>query len=155
MTDRTAPFDESIILRAKGFIWLASFYSVQGNFSLAGSQYALTPGNPWWAEIDKDDWPPGLEDVLVPPLWQEPFGDRQQEIVIIGQRLDKESIINVLDGCLLTVEDMKLDKNMWMKMCVDADDPYYEDWNNAIESFASNPKNGHSHDHNDGHDGHD
>lgn len=147
MIDKTAPFDKSTVLRAKGYVWLGSFYSVQGDFSLAGSQYTLMPGNPWWADIDKEHWPPGLDDALVPPLWQEPFGDRQQEIVIIGQSLDKNSIIKVLDGCLLTEDDLRKDKDVWVQMCTDAGDPFYEDWYHALESFANDHENGHSHNH--------
>ncbi|KAL3765765.1 hypothetical protein ACHAW5_004172 [Stephanodiscus triporus] len=127
MIDKTAPFDKSIVLQAKEYFWLGSFYSVQGEFSLAGSQYALMPGNPWWAEIDKEHWSPGLGDALIPPLWQEPFGDRQQEIVIIGQSLDKDSIIKVLDDCLLTEDDLRKDKDVWVQICTDAGDPFYED----------------------------
>jgi G3E family GTPase len=147
MIDKVAPFDKSIVLRAKGFVWLGSFYSVQGDFSLAGSHYTLMPGNPWWAEIDKEHWPQGLEDALVPPLWQEPFGDRQQEIVIIGQSLDKDSIIRALDDCLLTEDDLRKGKDVWIQLCADAGDPYYENWYHAIESIANAPKIGHSHDH--------
>lgn len=69
MLNQEAPFDTSIILRAKGFVWLANFPGLQGDFSLAGKSFSLVPGNPWWAEIQQEDWPDGLMEALG-PLWQ-------------------------------------------------------------------------------------
>lgn len=47
----TAPFEESVILRAKGFCWMANRPEFQGEFSLAGHQYRLLPGDPWWSTL--------------------------------------------------------------------------------------------------------
>lgn len=95
----TAPFDTSCILRANGFVWLASF------------NYSLVPGNPWWQEIDKEHWPDGLEDALA-PLWQEPF--------IIGQDLDKIAITNALNECLVSDEDLDKGWDTWSQICKEA-----------------------------------
>lgn len=66
----------------------------------------------------------------------------------------ERAISRVLDDCLLTDGEMREDKDAWVQMCADAGDPFYEDWYNAIESFAGNPENVHSHDHHHEH-GHD
>jgi hypothetical protein len=66
----------------------------------------------------------------------------------------ERAISRVLDDCLLTDDEMRKDKDAWVQMCADAGDPFYEDWYNAIESFAGNPENVHSHDHHHEH-GHD
>ncbi len=39
----------------------------------------------------------------------EPYGDRQTELVLIGQRMDRAIIEQELDHCLLTDEEMTLD----------------------------------------------
>ena len=150
MLEKTYPFDKSLILRAKGFMWLASFSQIQGDFSLAGNHFSIVPGNPWWAEIDKEHWPKGLEEALT-PLWREPHGDRQQEIVIIGQRLDKESITKALDDCLVEDEALSNDKEVLKQMCADLGDPYLDDWNLAIEDMLNDGDHGHDHSHDHSH----
>jgi len=152
MLRKEAPFDEIAILRAKGFVWLANFPGLQGDFSLAGNHYSLIPGNPWWAEIDKADWPEGLEEALG-PLWCEPFGDRQQEIVIIGQDLEKEKIVSVLDSCLFDDKVMEKGQDAWYQLCNEAEyDPFYQEWYDSIEAFTLNAENGHIHEHKEEHD---
>eukprot|EP00580_Thalassiosira_gravida_P019206 CAMPEP_0201658390 /NCGR_PEP_ID=MMETSP0494-20130426/1280_1 /ASSEMBLY_ACC=CAM_ASM_000839 /TAXON_ID=420259 /ORGANISM="Thalassiosira gravida, Strain GMp14c1" /LENGTH=1004 /DNA_ID=CAMNT_0048135371 /DNA_START=191 /DNA_END=3205 /DNA_ORIENTATION=- len=146
MLDQTAPFDESIVLRAKGFTWLSTFPQLQGDFSLAGHSFSLVPGNPWWAEIDKEHWPPNLEEAIA-PLWKEPYGDRQQEMVIIGQQLDQEAITNALDSCLLSEDEMARGQDVWNEMAADAGDPFREDWDAAIDQVLNGDGNGHGHDH--------
>jgi G3E family GTPase len=149
MLEQKPPFDTSIVLRSKGIVWLASFNGIQGEFSLAGNHFSLTPGNPWWAEIDKELWPEGLEEAIK-PLWDENHGDRQQEIVIIGQELDRDAVTNALDACLLDDKEMALGEESWSHMSVDAGDPFYEDWYYAIEAstvVGDDTEHGHSHEH--------
>ncbi|OUV06086.1 MAG: hypothetical protein CBC40_00555, partial [bacterium TMED80] len=43
------------------------------------------------------------------------FGDMRQELVFIGQNLDKDEVIKILDDCLLTDKDMILGKDHWLK----------------------------------------
>ena len=144
-----APFDSSNVLRAKGFIWLANCPALQGDFSLAGNHYSLLPGNPWWAEIDKSHWPENLERTIA-PLWHEPYGDRQQEIVIIGQNLDQEAVCKALNECLVSDDSMKVGQELWKKTVQKSGDPFKETWDAAIilaqkEGLGSHDH--HSHDH--------
>eukprot|EP00804_Cyclotella_cryptica_P028439 CCRYP_014210-RA/>CCRYP_014210-RA protein AED:0.01 eAED:0.01 QI:37/1/1/1/1/1/2/89/956 len=142
-----APFDSSNVLRAKGFIWLANYPELQGQFSLAGNHFSLLPGNPWWAEIDKSHWPDNLESNIA-PLWHEPYGDRQQEIVFIGQSLNEDAICEVLNECLVSEESMEAGQLVWDAMVNDSGDPFRETWNDAIAiSSAEETKHNHSDNH--------
>ena len=50
----------------------------QGHAALAGTQFALSPGPPWWAALPADEWPEGLaEDLKGSTLWDGEHGDRQ------------------------------------------------------------------------------
>ena len=138
---------QSIILRAKGFVWIANRPHVQGDFSLAGSNYTLLPGNPWWAVIEKSEWPPNLEEAIA-PLWHEPYGDRQQEIVIIGQSLNQEKITKELDDCLMTDEEFKLGQESWFDVLEGIEDPFSSTWDVVVENETHAD---HHHDHQHGH----
>jgi hypothetical protein len=48
--------------------------------------------------------------------WKEPFGDRRQQIVYIGQNLPKDAMIAELDRCLLTDEEMVRGPEVWGKL---------------------------------------
>ena len=95
-----------------------------------------------------DVWSDNLEEAIA-PLWHEPYGDRQQEIVIIGQTMDKEAIINALHDCLLSDEEMADGQEAWNRMCDEAGDPFRDQWDVAIASALSG---GHDHDHSHGED---
>ena len=146
MVNKESLFGKSSVLRAKGIVWLASFPEVQGELSLAGKHVSLQPGNPWWAEIDKENWPPGLEDELK-PLWHDIYGDKQQEIVVIGQNMDVPAITNRLDECLLSNDELNLEEEAWNRLSVDAGDPFYNDWYHAMSTIG-NHGHDHSHEHN-------
>jgi hypothetical protein len=46
-------------------------------------------------------------------VWQAPWGDRRTELIIIGQGLDEKSILESLDECLLTEEEMSIAPERW------------------------------------------
>ena len=48
--------------------------------------------------------------------WVEPFGDMRQELVFIGQGLDKNKMIAVLDSCLLSEEELLQGKKFWQTL---------------------------------------
>jgi hypothetical protein len=78
-----------------------------GVFSLAGGRVELSAGEPWWAMVDPREWPEGLkEELLQSRLWDPRYGDRQQELVVIGIGMDEGKVRGVLDTCLLTDGEM-------------------------------------------------
>jgi hypothetical protein len=45
--------------------------------------------------------------------WQEPYGDRRQELVFIGQNLDQHALHQWLDECLLTDAELDAGEANW------------------------------------------
>jgi hypothetical protein len=53
-------------------------------------------------------------------IWQEPFGDRRQEVVFIGAGMNQAVITATLDAALLTDAEMLLGPDAWR----DLPDPF-------------------------------
>lgn len=102
------------VLRAKGFFWLASRMDYVGVMSQAGSMCRVEPGGLWLAAMEQEDWPlePNLETYRQ-EQWQLPYGDRRQEIVFIGQGLERTGLTGALDACLLTDAEMAMGERAW------------------------------------------
>lgn len=110
------------IVRAKGIIWSAKHQDVALLLSQAGSSAKIEPVSYWVAALPKEQQqdvflqsPEVLED------WDEEFGDRMTQLVIIGVELDKESIIKELDTCLVTEEESN-------NSCEGLQDPFNWEW---------------------------
>lgn len=98
----------SSLLRSKGFFWLATRPFQSGEWSQAGAILTISCGGKWFAEEDKANWP---EDEDVRKSIENDFdgrwGDRRQEIVMIGEGIDTDKVTEVFDQCLLNDEEMK------------------------------------------------
>jgi G3E family GTPase len=144
MAKREAPY--GTLLRAKGFAWLATRCDVQAVFSLAGQSCTLLPGPFWWAMLDKNEWPDGLADAIA-PLWLEPHGDRQQELVMIGQHMDVAVVKKALDACVLTDEEYAKGEASWASLM----DPFTGHWAELEAAATQNQDHNHEHSHEHGH----
>ena len=111
------------LIRSKGFFWLATRPTFAGQWSQAGGIAHYGYAGLFWKAVPKKDWP---EDKVylesIESSWVEPFGDMRQELVFIGQNLDQNKIINKLDECLLSEEEMLKGKSYWKTL----DDPFPE-----------------------------
>jgi G3E family GTPase len=107
---------KKLLLRSKGFVWMATSGSAAYFMSHAGQYLELMIMGRWWADINKKEWPEGLEKEVVVDF-DGTHGDRRQEIVFIGQFEDKKtsSLVNsstrktiedILDACLLNDQEM-------------------------------------------------
>jgi G3E family GTPase len=102
------------VIRSKGVVWLANHNDIAAEWSQAGVLYNVHQAGIWAASVPQDDWPdlPGFRDQAM-EVWQAPWGDRRTELIIIGQGLDQEEIIDELGECLLTDEEMSLPPERW------------------------------------------
>jgi G3E family GTPase len=102
------------VIRSKGVVWLANHNDIAAEWSQAGVLYNVHQAGIWAASVPQDDWPdlPGFRDQAM-EVWQAPWGDRRTELIIIGQDLDQEEIIDELGECLLTDEEMSLPPERW------------------------------------------
>ncbi len=105
------------VVRAKGFFWLATRMSWAGSWQLAGAVGRHEAAGFWWAATDPARWPeePSWREG-VQANWQEPYGDRRQEIVLIGIGMDEAALRRQFDACLLTDKEMKGSVRGWAKL---------------------------------------
>ncbi|OUT38028.1 MAG: 4-hydroxytetrahydrobiopterin dehydratase [bacterium TMED6] len=104
------------LIRSKGFFWLATRPMYAGNWSQAGGIAHHGFAGLFWKAIPKNRWPEEQEALdYIKEKWVEPFGDMRQELVFIGQGLDKNKIFQSLDECLLSDEDLLKGKKHWSK----------------------------------------
>ena len=89
------------IIRCKGLCYFANEKDICYVFEQAGKQVSLRNAGQWYATMPQFQLREFLENN--PKLkkdWEEPYGDRMQKLVFIGQDLDKEAITKALDTCL-------------------------------------------------------
>ena len=115
------------LLRSKGYFWLATRPQLAGQWSQAGGIASYGFAGMFWKAIPEKDWPDD-EDYLasIKKQWVEPFGDMRQELVFIGQGLDQSKMIEALDECLLSEEEVLKGKSYWSTLS----DPFPA-WNQA------------------------
>jgi G3E family GTPase len=100
-------------VRSKGFVWLANRHDAAGLWSQAGGSFRLEPAGIWWA-ARPDRTPDDPETrAWLEANWQEPFGDRRQELVLIGVDWDKSMQVAMLETCLLSDEEMAKGPAKW------------------------------------------
>ncbi|MEY4544720.1 MAG: hypothetical protein RL685_915 [Pseudomonadota bacterium] len=105
------------VLRSKGFFWLASRMDVVGVWSQAGGSAVHEPAGPWYAAVPPLEWPDEPEArAQIDSDWQEPWGDRRQELVFIGVELDEATLRSRLDDALINEEESRLGPTGWAKL---------------------------------------
>ncbi|MFN3706562.1 MAG: zinc metallochaperone GTPase ZigA [Thermoflexales bacterium] len=109
-----ADWGSTNVLRSKGFFWLASRMDEAGLWSQAGALLRIEYAGRWYAATPREQWPDHAR-AEVESRWQEPFGDRRQEIVFIGADLKRELVQAVMDSCLLTDEEMAAGPQAWQR----------------------------------------
>jgi G3E family GTPase len=96
------------LVRGKGRIWLASHWDESFGYSCAGPVHRLFGAGGWWAARADGAWPTcptQQRDLLA--RWHPRFGDRRQELVLVGLDLDREAVGASLDACLVADETLE------------------------------------------------
>jgi G3E family GTPase len=118
------------VVRSKGFFWLASRMDWVGEVSQAGGMLQHQAAGFWWAAAPGAERERARTDPEVD--WHPQFGDRRQQLVIIGIDMDEASLRHRLDACLLDNAEMQLGIEGWS----DLPDPFPA-WRVALDDAAA------------------
>jgi len=100
------------LLRSKGILWIAGLHSSALVWHQAGEVLSLDGGDQWLhGSVDPTEWPPDTPEQYRTAL----YGDRRQELVFIGQNLDKEKLRKQVEEALVTEEEFQLGPEEWAK----------------------------------------
>ncbi|KAG6249841.1 hypothetical protein E4U23_001854 [Claviceps purpurea] len=135
------------LFRSKGEYFLATRPHRAGDWSQAGAMLTMTGGRAWFCTLPSEAYVTGDEeidalvrhDIAKGGEW----GDRRQELVFIGEKLNHAQLETLLDDCLLTDNEMErwtevmrdatLDKWERIEMLQDAFDDGFPDWEEEEE----------------------
>ncbi len=102
------------IVRSKGLFWLASRPEAAMSWSQAGGSLRAEPAGVWWASMpfhERTMHPAFIENkVHIESRWTKDFGDRINELVLIGIGLDTLQLTEELEECLCMPEEIEA---MW------------------------------------------
>lgn len=102
------------MLRSKGFFWIATRNDTAITWSLAGRVARVSPAGQFLAATPTHLHPQGAHvDEYKAEFWQEPYGDRRQELVFIGIQMDKVEMIEKLHMALLSDDELALGEVGW------------------------------------------
>ena len=89
------------VIRAKGLCWFEDQPTLCYIFEQAGRQVQLQNAGQWYATMPEEELKQfRIDNPGVNRDWDDKYGDRQQKIVFIGQKMDEEAIKAELDKCL-------------------------------------------------------
>jgi G3E family GTPase len=103
----TAAWPENIV-RSKGLFWIASRPEEAYSWSQAGGSLRTEKAGTWWASRSENEWIEMGADVdLIQSRMHPEWGDRQNELVIIGQDMNHKQIEQELNDCLMSEEEIQ------------------------------------------------
>ncbi|MEK5375347.1 GTP-binding protein [Paenibacillus sp. FSL P2-0173] len=98
------------VVRAKGLAWIATPQDWAASISQAGPSIQFGPAGSWLAALSEEE---RQEIVAADPEaldhWDEQWGDRMNEIVMIGIEMNRSDLEEELDECLLNDNEMDMD----------------------------------------------
>lgn len=104
------------VLRSKGFMWLSHNHATAFYWSHAGQHFEIRDEGDWWAAVPRSEWPQNPKQhatVLSDFDTSGPWGDRRQEIIFIGAKMEQAAIETQLDAALVTDAEMAAYADNW------------------------------------------
>lgn len=99
------------IIRSKGLFYLASRKDQAISWSQAGGSLKADPVGVWWASMpfsQRIRYASYIDNQKsIESKWDKRYGDRMNELVLIGQYPDEEVIRKELESCLLTPRELE------------------------------------------------
>lgn len=97
------------VIRSKGLFWIASRPNHAINWSQAGGSLRAEIAGVWWdslSYLERASHPVYMENqVAIMEKWDKKWGDRQNELVFIGQNMNEVQIRKDLESCLCSEEE--------------------------------------------------
>ncbi|MEV0897148.1 GTP-binding protein [Actinoplanes sp. NPDC049802] len=105
-------------LRGRGQLWIASQPDTVVGFESAGGGVSLGGLGHWLAALPQDRWmEAGDQRRLAADLtWDPYYGDRRTVLALIGFGLDDSGLLDLLDSCLLTDEELADGFDAWRRL---------------------------------------
>lgn len=104
------------VVRAKGWIWISTRNGETGLWSVSGPSSRLAAAGAWMAATPMREWPEDpLEREEIMAEWVAPYGDRRQELTIMGYNLNELELRRAFKSCMLTDEEFALGPDQWAK----------------------------------------
>ena len=99
-------FPDSVV-RSKGHFWLAGREELAIMLNVAGQSVRVAPAGNWVATLPPAERDEKLEAVPeLEEIWDDEWGDRGTQLVVIGTEMDHDALRSRLDECLLTEIEM-------------------------------------------------
>ena len=103
------------IIRSKGLFWIASRPDQALNWSQAGGSMKAEGAGVWWVSMPFSERIKFQNFVdnqeIIEERWTAEFGDKLNEIVLIGIHLDEVQVRKELDKCICNEEEIMLMQN--------------------------------------------
>lgn len=98
------------VIRSKGLFWFSSRPNQALSWGQAGGSLKADSTGVWWASMpfkERINFLSYLDNQqTIEEGWHRVFGDRKNELVFIGQDLDRKKITTDLEACLCTNEEI-------------------------------------------------
>ncbi|GAA2783964.1 ribosome hibernation factor-recruiting GTPase MRF [Saccharopolyspora taberi] len=103
------------VVRTRGRAWVASQPDVALWLESAGGGLRVGHAGPWLAALDRDQWAdiPAERQVRASLNWDDYYGDRMQELVVIAHEADPRDITRALRSAVLTDDEIAAGREEW------------------------------------------